>query len=236
MGVVTMNTDAGTLPKGGGVIGGLVRDGEGVCLAAFTKKREETNNPMVLEAEAIRRGMEVALQLGPPNNTKLFLKAMEGGEGPSFPFGQHQYENPADVDATNTRINEEQLAAPHAVVRELIHYIPLANLTRIMRQILPQNIRISEDAKWALQVCVSVFIRFLSNKANERCQHDCYITVTPDDMLWTVRNLGFNDYVEHLITFLSRLCDVEDFNIFPAVIPATQNQDVDPTNTGINEE
>ncbi|KAF7821101.1 uncharacterized protein G2W53_026556 [Senna tora] len=67
---------------------------------------------------------------------------MEGGGGPPFPFGQHQYENPSveipatqnqDVDATNTSINEEQ-PAPHAVVREPIHYITLANLNRIMRK------------------------------------------------------------------------------------------------------
>ncbi|KAF7820893.1 Nuclear transcription factor Y subunit B-6 [Senna tora] len=98
---------------------------------------------------------------------------MEGGEGPPFPVGQHQYENPSDfnslpveipatqnqdVDATNAGINEEQ-PAPHA--------------------------------------------------AKERCQQDCRITVTPDDMLWAVRNLGFNDYLEPLTTFLSRLRDVE---------------------------
>ncbi|KAF7814443.1 protein ANTI-SILENCING 1-like isoform X3 [Senna tora] len=63
-GWVKMNTDAGCLPEGGGVIGGLIRDGEGVCLAAFTEKRAGMSNPMVLEAEAVRRGMEVALQLG----------------------------------------------------------------------------------------------------------------------------------------------------------------------------
>ncbi|KAF7821104.1 nuclear transcription factor Y subunit B-1 [Senna tora] len=116
---------------------------------------------------------------------------MEGGEGPSFPFGQHQYKNPAvampttqiqDVDATNAGINEEQ-PAPHAVVRESIHCIPLANMTRIMRQILPQNTRISKDDKQTLQVCVSAFIRFFTNKAKEQCHQDCRITITPDDML-----------------------------------------------------
>ncbi|KAF7808480.1 CCAAT-box binding factor HAP3-like protein [Senna tora] len=121
-------------------------------------------------------------------------------------------------------------------MQEPIHYVPLANLTRIMRQILPENTRISEDAKQTLQVCVSAFIRFLTNKAKERCQQDCRVTITPEDILWAGKNLGFNDYVEPLTIFLSRLRDVEDFNILPVVIPATQNQDVDPTNTGINEE
>ncbi|KAF7833115.1 Nuclear transcription factor Y subunit B-6 [Senna tora] len=58
-----------------------------------------------------------------------------------------------DVDATYAGINEEQLA-PHIVVREPIHYIPLANLRDF-------------------------------------------------------QNLGFNDYVEPLTTFLSRLRESE---------------------------
>ncbi|KAF7820906.1 uncharacterized protein G2W53_026361 [Senna tora] len=31
-----------------------------------------------------------------PNNTKLNFQAIAGGEGPSFPFPQHQYENPTE--------------------------------------------------------------------------------------------------------------------------------------------
>ncbi|KAF7833121.1 nuclear transcription factor Y subunit B-9 [Senna tora] len=93
-----------------------------------------------------------------------------------------------DVDATNAGINEEQLAP---------------------RVILPQYLRISEDAKQTLQVCVSAFIRFITNKPNERCEQDCRITVTSYDILWAVRNLGFNDYVEPLTTFLSRLRESE---------------------------
>ncbi|KAF7820810.1 nuclear transcription factor Y subunit B-1-like isoform X1 [Senna tora] len=160
---------------------------------------------------------------------------MEGGEGPSFPFGHHQYKNPAecgfsylnilpveipttqiqDVDATNAGVNEDQ-PAPHAVVQEPIHYSPLTNLTRIMRQILPQNTRISEDSKQTLHVCVSAFIRFLTNKAKLQYQQDCCITITSDDMRWAVRNLGFNDYVEPLTTFLSYLRDVEGWLECPA--------------------
>ncbi|KAF7808369.1 putative ribonuclease H protein At1g65750 family [Senna tora] len=71
-GWVKLNTDAGCLPEGGGVIGGLIRDEEGVCLAAFTEKRAETSNPTVLEAEAVRRGMEVALQLGDDSSQVKF--------------------------------------------------------------------------------------------------------------------------------------------------------------------
>ncbi|KAF7821353.1 reverse transcriptase [Senna tora] len=64
MGTVKLNTDAGTLAEGGGVLGGLLRDGNGVCVAAFTERVDMSHNATVLEAKAIRRGMEVAVGLG----------------------------------------------------------------------------------------------------------------------------------------------------------------------------
>ncbi|KAF7840815.1 uncharacterized protein G2W53_003113 [Senna tora] len=63
-GLVKINTDAGTLVDGGGVIGGLLRGGDGICVAAFTARVEMDHHATVLEAEAIRRGMEMALGLG----------------------------------------------------------------------------------------------------------------------------------------------------------------------------
>ncbi|KAF7811790.1 uncharacterized protein G2W53_032766 [Senna tora] len=55
VGWVKMNTNAGTLPEGGGVIRGLIRDSDGVCCAAFSKKMQATSNPLALEAEAAWR-------------------------------------------------------------------------------------------------------------------------------------------------------------------------------------
>ncbi|KAF7808456.1 protein SRG1-like [Senna tora] len=59
-----LNTDAGTLPNEGGILGGVVCDQHGVCLAAFTEFTNFSNDPILLEAEAIKRGMELALEAG----------------------------------------------------------------------------------------------------------------------------------------------------------------------------
>ncbi|KAF7842034.1 putative ribonuclease H-like domain, reverse transcriptase zinc-binding domain-containing protein [Senna tora] len=61
---VKLNTDAGTLPMGGGIVGGVIRNSDGHCVGAFTEGCGWSTNPMVLEAEAIRRGIEFALSLG----------------------------------------------------------------------------------------------------------------------------------------------------------------------------
>ncbi|KAF7833119.1 Nuclear transcription factor Y subunit B-6 [Senna tora] len=114
---------------------------------------------------------------------------MKGGEESlSFPFGQHQYENRADFNI-----------------------LPVDILATQNQDVNATNAGINEEqlAPHILQVCVSAFIRFITNKANERCEQDCRITVTFDDILSVVRNLGFNDYVEPLTTFLSRLRESE---------------------------
>ncbi|KAF7832068.1 reverse transcriptase [Senna tora] len=59
-----LNTDVGTLPNEGGILGGVVRDHHGVCLAAFTEYTKFSNEPVMLEVEAMKRGMELALEAG----------------------------------------------------------------------------------------------------------------------------------------------------------------------------
>ncbi|KAF7824011.1 ribonuclease H [Senna tora] len=60
MSVYKINVDAGVCSNGVGVVGGLIRDDEGRCHGAFL----ETNSPVLLEAVAIRRGLEVARSIG----------------------------------------------------------------------------------------------------------------------------------------------------------------------------
>ncbi|KAF7821232.1 dynamin-related protein 4C-like [Senna tora] len=57
-----MNTDARTCS--GGVIGGLVRDSFGACMADFVEPKSFPQDPILLEAMAIFRGMEVACEAG----------------------------------------------------------------------------------------------------------------------------------------------------------------------------
>ncbi|KAF7827257.1 putative RNA-directed DNA polymerase [Senna tora] len=92
-GVFKLNTDAGTLPSGGGVIGGVVRNWDGQCTAAFAEKVVRTNSPMVLEAEAIRCGMEFALSQGikdivVESDAKLVVEFLASVEAQTSPLLQ----------------------------------------------------------------------------------------------------------------------------------------------------
>uniref|UniRef100_A0A6B2LWE7 Transcription factor CBF/NF-Y/archaeal histone domain-containing protein n=1 Tax=Arcella intermedia TaxID=1963864 RepID=A0A6B2LWE7_9EUKA len=42
--------------------------------------------------------------------------------------------------------------------------MPIANVMRIMRKVLPKNAKISKDAKECVQECVSEFISFITSE------------------------------------------------------------------------
>ncbi|CAK8570771.1 unnamed protein product [Lathyrus sativus] len=96
-----------------------------------------------------------------------------------------------------------------AGVREQDQYMPIANVIRIMRRILPSHAKISDDAKETIQECVSEYISFITAEANERCQREQRKTVTVEDLLWAMGKLGFDDYVHPLTFYLQRYRESE---------------------------
>ncbi|GFP84115.1 nuclear transcription factor y subunit b-9 [Phtheirospermum japonicum] len=71
--------------------------------------------------------------------------------------------------------------------------MPIANVIRIMRRVLPAHAKIADDAKETIQECVSEFISFVTSEANERY-----------DVLSAMASLGFDNYVEPLTAFLEK--------------------------------
>ncbi|KAF7843717.1 pentatricopeptide repeat-containing protein [Senna tora] len=61
---VKVNVDAAPKKEGGGVLGGLIRDADGVCLGAYMNSISFPNDPVKLEAMAVKKGLELALKVG----------------------------------------------------------------------------------------------------------------------------------------------------------------------------
>ncbi|ONI24023.1 hypothetical protein PRUPE_2G219500 [Prunus persica] len=106
-------------------------------------------------------------------------------------------------------------------VREQDRYLPIANISRIMKKALPQNGKIAKDAKDTVQECVSEFISFVTSEASDKCQKEKRKTINGDDLLWAMATLGFEDYIEPLRIYLARYRELEVtkrslvlFNIF----------------------
>ncbi|XP_057982258.1 nuclear transcription factor Y subunit B-3-like [Malania oleifera] len=93
--------------------------------------------------------------------------------------------------------------------REQDRFLPIANVSRIMKKALPANAKISKDAKETVQECVSEFISFVTGEASDKCQREKRKTINGDDLLWAMTTLGFEDYVEPLKIYLQRFRETE---------------------------
>mmetsp|Transcript_48577 Transcript_48577/g.110264 ORF Transcript_48577/g.110264 Transcript_48577/m.110264 type:complete len:185 (+) Transcript_48577:55-609(+) len=88
--------------------------------------------------------------------------------------------------------------------REQDRFLPVANIARIMKRVLPANEKISREAKDAVQECVSEFISFITSEASEKCKNEKRKTINGEDILSGMETLGFDDYVEPLTMYLQK--------------------------------
>ncbi|KAF8409736.1 hypothetical protein HHK36_005815 [Tetracentron sinense] len=93
--------------------------------------------------------------------------------------------------------------------REQDRFLPIANVSRIMKKALPANAKISKDAKETVQECVSEFISFITGEASDKCQREKRKTINGDDLLWAMTTLGFEEYVDPLKIYLQKFRELE---------------------------
>jgi len=89
--------------------------------------------------------------------------------------------------------------------REQDRYLPIANVSRLMKEAVPASSKISKDAKECIQECVSEFISFITNEAAEKCRVEKRKTIGGEDILYAMISLGFDNYAETLRIHLAKL-------------------------------
>lgn len=99
----------------------------------------------------------------------------------------------------------DEAAAP----REQDRFLPIANISRIMKKALPANAKIAKDAKETVQECVSEFISFITSEASDKCQREKRKTINGDDLMWAMTTLGFEEYIEPLRIYLAKFRESE---------------------------
>ncbi|CAG9318090.1 unnamed protein product [Blepharisma stoltei] len=109
--------------------------------------------------------------------------------------------------------------------REQDRFLPIANISRIMKKALPPQAKISKDAKECVQECVSEFISFITSEACEKCLSERRKTISGDDLMYAMNTLGFEKYIEPLRVYLQRYRDLskgdkpEEAGIPPMLFP-----------------
>ncbi|CAF1700632.1 unnamed protein product, partial [Brassica napus] len=132
------------------------------------------------------------------NNTVLTASAQISGD---FSKAHSQYQSKM---ANTTTSPDGDGGESGGSVREHDRYLPIANISRIMKRALPPNGKIGKDAKDTVQECVSEFISFITSEASDKCQKEKRKTVNGEDLLWAMSTLGFEDYLEPLKVYLAR--------------------------------
>ncbi|KAI0366067.1 histone-fold-containing protein [Pilatotrama ljubarskyi] len=89
--------------------------------------------------------------------------------------------------------------------REQDRFLPIANVSRIMKAAVPATAKISKEAKECVQECVSEFISFITSEAAEKCQMEKRKTIGGEDILYAMATLGFENYAETLKIHLAKL-------------------------------
>ncbi|KAI9114357.1 hypothetical protein K1719_014585 [Acacia pycnantha] len=100
-------------------------------------------------------------------------------------------------------------AATATTNKEQDRFLPIANVGRIMKKVIPPNGKISKEAKGTVQECVSEFISFITSEASDKCQGEKRKTVNGDDIIWAISALGFENYVDPLKCYLQKYREIE---------------------------
>jgi nuclear transcription Y subunit beta len=89
-------------------------------------------------------------------------------------------------------------------IREQDRFLPTANIARVMKAPLPSTAKIAKDGKETVQECVSEFISFITSETSDKVQQEKRKTINGDDIIWSMSQLGFDDYVEPLKLYLQK--------------------------------
>ncbi|EYU21005.1 hypothetical protein MIMGU_mgv1a023430mg, partial [Erythranthe guttata] len=90
--------------------------------------------------------------------------------------------------------------------------LPIANVGRMMKKILPPSAKVSREAKERMQQCASEFICFVTGEASDRCHKENRKTVNGDDICWALSSLGFDNYSEAMLRYLQNFRGFEREN------------------------
>ncbi|KAF5809307.1 putative transcription factor Hap3/NF-YB family [Helianthus annuus] len=74
--------------------------------------------------------------------------------------------------------------------------LPKATMTKIIKEMLPPDVRVARDTQDLLIDCCVEFINLVSSESNEVCSKEDRKTIAPEHVLKALQVLGFGEYIE----------------------------------------
>ncbi|KAM3725191.1 Nuclear transcription factor Y subunit beta [Dirofilaria immitis] len=103
-----------------------------------------------------------------------------------------------------TSITSEENSMTRKPILEQDRFLPIANISRLMKNVIPRSGKVAKDAKECVQECVSEFISFITSEACDRCLNEKRKTITGEDIIGAFSTLGFDNYVEPLSAYVRK--------------------------------
>merc|ERR1719365_443307 len=131
------------------------------------------------------------------------------------------------------REEEEDETPREGELREQDRFLPIYNISKVMKKVVPPSGKVAKEARECVQECVSEFISFITSEASERCQAEKRKTINGEDILFAMSSLGFDNYIEPLKLYLQkyreamkgeRQIEAELSTLGPEVMSASQLQ------------
>ncbi|XP_052183777.1 protein Dr1 homolog isoform X1 [Diospyros lotus] len=76
--------------------------------------------------------------------------------------------------------------------------LPKATMTKIIKEMLPPDVRVARDAQDLLIECCVEFINLISSESNEVCSREEKRTIAPEHVLKALEVLGFGEYIKEV--------------------------------------
>ncbi|CAA3023221.1 Dr1 homolog [Olea europaea subsp. europaea] len=76
--------------------------------------------------------------------------------------------------------------------------LPKATMTKIIKEMLPPDVRVARDAQDLIIECCVEFINLISSESNEVCGREERRTIAPEHVLKALQDLGFGEYIEEV--------------------------------------
>ncbi|KAD4888860.1 hypothetical protein E3N88_20933 [Mikania micrantha] len=91
---------------------------------------------------------------------------------------------------------QQAVGAPQWVHFEYLKF--WATMTKIIKEMLPPDVRVARDTQDLLIECCVEFINLVSSESNEVCSREDKRTIAPEHVLKALEVLGFGDYIEEV--------------------------------------
>uniref|UniRef100_A0A0D9VKG6 Transcription factor CBF/NF-Y/archaeal histone domain-containing protein n=1 Tax=Leersia perrieri TaxID=77586 RepID=A0A0D9VKG6_9ORYZ len=106
--------------------------------------------------------------------------------------------------------------------------LPMANLIRLMKKVIPGKVKIGGIAKGLTHNCTVEFVEFVGDEAFEKARGEHRRTIAPEDYLGSFRNLGFDHYIKPMETYIHGYREFERAGGNRRVAPPTTGTSLTP--------